>query len=309
MSSDPVIGIDLGGTHMQVGVVHPDGRLLGRSACHTEAQGGFDAVIATIAAQCHAACDEAGIPIGSVAAAGLAAPGAADAGRGIVLNAPNLGWDDAPAADALVAALGRPVVLDNDVNAAALAEAKLGAGRGFDDMLAVWIGTGIGGGLVFGGRVFHGPRFTAGEIGHVIFDPNGAEGRRKLEHLASRTAISRDIAERAGHGKTLTSREIAGAYDAADPVVREVVDAAARLIGIAVANAATLLSLHRVVLGGGLVESLGSVLCPAVQAAAREHVFPEELRGIDVVPTALGPDAGLLGAAMLARQRLADAKN
>ncbi|MEN1705253.1 MAG: ROK family protein, partial [Planctomycetota bacterium] len=137
----PVIGIDLGGTHMQVGVVSSTGVLLGRSRCHTDAQEGFDAVIATIAEQCRAACDDAAVSLDAIAGAGLAAPGAVDPGRGLVLRAPNIGWDDAPAAAALEKSIGRPVFLDNDVNAAALAEATLGAGRGHADMLAVWVGT------------------------------------------------------------------------------------------------------------------------------------------------------------------------
>jgi glucokinase len=304
-TTDPVIGIDLGGTHMQVGVVGPDGKLLGRSACHTHAERGFDAVIATIGEQCREACAAASLSLPDIGAVGLAAPGAVDPGRGIVLRAPNMGWDDVKAADALVANLGRPVMLDNDVNAAALAEAKLGAGKGFDDLLAVWIGTGIGGGLIFDGKVFHGPRFTAGEIGHVIMDPDAPEGRRKLEHIASRTAISRDIAEATGATETMGSSKIAEAYVGGDEAVRGVVDRAARTIGIAIANVATVLSLHRVIVGGGLVETLGRSFVGPIQASVREHVFPEELRGIEVVATQLGPDAGLLGAVMLARERRA----
>ncbi len=306
MSTAPVIGIDLGGTHMQVGVVSAAGELIGRSQCHTEASEGFDAVIATIAGQCQAACEAASVSMDDIAAAGLAAPGAADPARGLVLNAPNLGWDDAPAASALGKAIGRPVMLDNDVNAAALAEAKLGAGRGFDDLMAVWVGTGIGGGVIFGGRVFHGPGFTAGEIGHVIMDIDGGKGQRKLEHLASRAAISREIAAKAGHTETMTARAIAEAYSDGDWVVREVVDRAAVRIGVAIANVATVLSLSRVVLGGGLIESMRDAFVGPVEQSVRDHIFPEELRSIEVVPTDLGPDAGLMGAAMLARQRIAE---
>ena len=304
MSAAPVIGIDLGGTHMQIGVVDAAGALLGRSRCHTPAAAGFEAVIATIAEQCRAACDAASVPLDDIAAAGLAAPGAVDPGRGLVLRAPNIGWDDAPAAEALATAIGRPVFLDNDVNAAALAEAKLGAGRGHDDMLAVWIGTGIGGGLIFGGRVFHGPLFTAGEIGHVILDIDAPEGQRKLEHLASRTAIGAAIASRQGLAAPPTSEHIAEAYAKGDAVVREVIDRAALRIGVAIANAATVLSLGRVVLGGGLIETMGASFVAPVERAVRAHIFPEELQTIEVVGTQLGPDAGLLGAAMLARQQL-----
>ncbi|MEM7622700.1 MAG: ROK family protein [Planctomycetota bacterium] len=304
MRTAPVIGIDLGGTHMQVGVVGSAGELLGRSRCHTEATEGFGAVIATIAEQCQAACAAASVSLDEIAAAGLAAPGAVDPGRGLVLRAPNIGWDDAPAAAELEKHIGRPVFLDNDVNAAALAEAKLGAGRGHDDMLAVWVGTGIGGGLIFGGRVFHGPLFTAGEIGHVIQEVDAPEGKRKLEHLASRTAISAAIVARASLDAPPTSAAIAAAYAEGDSVVREVVDRAAQRIGVAIANVATVLSLGKVVLGGGLIETMGDAFVGPIEASVREHVFPEELRVIEVTGTELGPDAGLMGAAMLARQQL-----
>ncbi|MEL7483058.1 MAG: ROK family protein [Planctomycetota bacterium] len=304
MTAAPVIGIDLGGTHMQVGVVDSAGTLLGRSRCHTEAGRGFEAVVGTIAEQCRAACDDASVSLGDIAAAGLAAPGAVDPGRGLVLRAVNLGWDDAPAAEALTRAIGRPVYLDNDVNAAALAEAKLGAGRGHNDQLAVWVGTGIGGGLILGGRVFHGPLFTAGEIGHVIQDIDGAADQRELEHLASRTAISAAIVDGSGLDKPPTSAEMAEAYAAGDEVVRQVIDRAALRIGVAIANVATVLSLGRVVLGGGLVETMGDAFVEPVQRSVREHIFPEELRTIEVVGTQLGSDAGLKGAAMLARQQL-----
>ncbi|MEL6904773.1 MAG: ROK family protein [Planctomycetota bacterium] len=304
MTAAPVIGIDLGGTHMQVGVVSSTGVLLGRSRCHTDAHEGFGAVIATIAEQCRAACDDAAVSLDTIAGAGLAAPGAVDPGRGLVLRAPNMGWDDAPAAASLEKAIGRPVFLDNDVNAAALAEATLGAGRGHADMLAVWVGTGIGGGLIFGGRVFHGPLFTAGEIGHVIQEIDAPEGKRKLEHLASRTAISNAIAERSGLDTPPTSGAIAQAYADGDAVVREVVDGAANRIGVAIANVATVLSLGKVVLGGGLIETMGEAFVGPVERSVREHIFPEELRTIEVSATQLGPDAGLMGAAMLARQQL-----
>lgn len=313
MHHAPTIGIDLGGTHMQIGVVDPVGRILGRAFGHTDAAGGFDAVAAQIITRTAEACAAAGIAPRDAHAAGLAAPGAVDHARGLVINAPNLGWSNLDAASPLRDALGIRVVLDNDVNAAVLAEHTLGAGRGCDHLLGVWIGTGVGGGLILGGRIYEGAAFTAGEIGHIIADYRGQPGRRELEHLASRTAIARDIAERVRAGETsvladpvsrgqpLTTALITQALDRGDLVVEHVLAEAAAILGVAVANAATLLSFQRVILGGGLVEALGVRLTDRVQAAARAAVWPETLRALEVVPTTLGPDAGLLGAAMLAR--------
>lgn len=313
MRHAPTIGIDLGGTHMQIGVVDADGRILGRAFGHTDAAGGFDAVAAQIIQRTVEACAAAGIAPRDAGAAGLAAPGAVDHARGVVINAPNLGWSNLDAARPLRDALGIRVLLDNDVNAAVIAEHTLGAGRGCDDLLGVWIGTGVGGGLILSGRIYEGAAFTAGEIGHIIADYRGQPGRRELEHLASRTAIARDIAERVragepsvladpvSRGQPLTSALITQALDRGDALVGRVLADAADVLGVAVANAATLLSFRRVVLGGGLVEALGVRLTGRVQTAARAAVWPETLRSLEVVPTALGPDAGLLGAAMLAR--------
>jgi glucokinase len=313
-----VIGIDLGGTHMQVGVVDPAGTLIARQGGGTDAEGGFDAIAGQIEQRCRQAAREAGVDLESIAAVGLAAPGAVDPGRGVVLNAPNLRWSNLAAASLLRDRLGVPVLLDNDVNAAVLAEYRLGSCRGEADLLGVWVGTGVGGGLIFGGRVYHGPLFTAGEIGHIIADAKGVEGRRELEHLASRSAISRDIAERVrsgersllseavSRGQPITAEQITSALDRGDAVVSQVLEQAALVLGVAIGNLVTVLSLRRVVLGGGLVEKLGVRLTGPVQAAARAAAWPEALRGLEVVPTKLGPDAGLLGAAMIARERLGE---
>lgn len=308
------VGVDLGGTHMQVGVVNAACEIVGRAGTKTEAARGPAAILDTIAEQVRLALDRAGLKRAD--AVGLAAPGAVDPERGIVLNAPNLKWDDLPAAEELQRRLDMPVVLDNDVNAAAFAEQRLGAGKGCNDLLGLWIGTGIGGGLVLRGEVYHGPRRTAGEIGHVIIDPSNPKGRRELEHQCSRTAISRDIREAIEAGEpsalaeiiaqtgTCNSAQIASALTQGDALALRVVNEAGEKIGRVLGTMVTMLSLERIVVGGGLVEEAGAFIVEPIQRATRETAWPEELRSVEVRATVLGPNAGLLGAALLSAARL-----
>lgn len=308
------VGIDLGGTHMQVGVVDDACAIVGRAGTKTEAPRGASAILDTIALQVRLALERAGLARAD--AVGLAAPGAVDPERGLVLNAPNLGWDDVPAAAELQRRLDMPVVLDNDVNAAVFAEQRLGAGAGCDDLMGLWIGTGIGGGLVLGGRVYQGPKRTAGEIGHVIIEPGNARGLTELEHQCSRTAIARQIGEAIARGEesslagivreggSCSSAQIAEALAGGDELALRTVTRAGERIGAVLGSVVTLLSLERIVVGGGLVEEAGPFIVEPIQRATRATCWPEELRGVEVRATALGSNAGLLGAALLASGRI-----
>jgi glucokinase len=322
-----VIGIDLGGTNMQVGVVDGRNRLLGRAGKKTKAREGAAAVIDRIAAAVKLACDDAGVTMKSIAAVGIAAPGAMDMPRGIVLEAPNLRWNDFPLRDVLRRRLRRPVVLENDVNGAVWGEYCLGAARPSrsksaarhrnDDVLGVWVGTGVGGGLVFGGQLFHGSYFTAGEVGWCTLFPGGKKGRRTVEDFCSRTGMSRTILERIkrfpksklldeteGTGEVTGSKQLARAYRAHDRLAMEVVNEAAHLLGIAIANYVTVLSVGTVVIGGGVTEALGKPYLDRISRSFRAHVFPRRCADARLVMTKLKDDAGVLGAAMLARASL-----
>jgi len=189
-SKQPVAGIDLGGTNMQIGVVDGDGAVIGRSRKKTQALEGRAKVIERIVEGANNACEQAGLTLKQTAGLGIGAPGAIDPHRGVVLEAVNLRWNDVALADILGDKLGIPVIVDNDVNVAIYGEWKMGAGRGVNDMLGVWIGTGIGGGLILNDRLYEGALFTAGEIGHTIFYPGAPLGSRSLEENCSRTAVA-----------------------------------------------------------------------------------------------------------------------
>ena len=328
MANSPlVVGIDLGGTNMQIGVVDARHRLIGRSGKKTKAREGAEAVIERIVRGVHEACEDAGVQIADLDGVGIAAPGAIDIPRGIVLEAPNLRWYDYPLRDVLRKKFKRPVVVDNDVNGAVWGEFCLGAARPHDhhpaselcsgDVLGVWVGTGVGGGLVINGQLFHGEFFTAGEVGQTVLFPDGKKGRRTMEDFCSRTGMARTIALRLkdhpksilhkiteGTGKITGSKQLAKAYRAGDRLTREVVHEAAHLLGIAIANFITVLSVDTVVLGGGVTEALGKPYLHRIQKSFRKDVFPKRCADARLLMTELKDDAGIFGAALLARAEL-----
>lgn len=343
-SSKFLVGVDLGGTNINVGLVDDSGAMLLESRVNkkTQAVQGVATVIDRIADAVRESCDAANIAPRSVRAIGVGAAGAVDTSRGVVLKGGNIGFTNVPLAATLARKLGAPkVVIENDVNAAAYGEWKMGAAVGSADFLAVWIGTGVGGGLVLNNRMYSGGFFTAGEIGHMTLIPGAPTGRRTLEENCSRTAISerllalissghpsalREMVERekkdllkkaeddlAKKGKLswqfetnkiLRSRAIAEAYRRHDPLTVRVVNEAAGMLGMAIGGVVTLLSLPRIVLGGGFTEALGEPWVREVRKAVRESVFPAECRHVEVVGTMLNDRAGIVGAALMARDSL-----
>lgn len=313
------IGIDLGGTNMAVGVVDRKGRLVGRAKKKTKAAEGRDAVVSRMVAAMEEACADAGTALDQVRIVGVGAPGPVDYGKGVVITAGNLGWKNVALGDLLEKRSGVRTVVDNDVNVAAWGEATIGAGEGRESLLAVWVGTGVGAGLVLGGQVWRGDLHTAGELGQTIAFPGGQPGSTTVEEFCSRTGIVRSIVTRLGfypdsafhkalerhraEGKNgpIGSSALAECYRGGDEVTCLVVNASAELLGTAIANCITLLSIRTVVLGGGVTEALGKPYLERVAAAAAARVFPGAIGPkVDVRMTALKDEAGVLGAAMLA---------
>ncbi|MEM6749711.1 MAG: ROK family protein [Planctomycetota bacterium] len=310
------LGIDLGGTNMQCGVCRGH-EVLARDGAKTKAEEGRDDVLSRMVELIDRVCEEAGVKRGDVSGLGIGAPGAIDVHKGVMLKGGNIGWSDFPLRDALSELTGMPVTVDNDVNVAAWGEQQAGAGRGHDDLIAIWVGTGIGGGLVLNGSLYHGSRSTAGEIGFTVLNADGVLGRRYFEHLASRTSVVHHLQRMlmANHesvvpelvdGKLskVRSKVLGKAVAAEDPLTREVISIAARYVGVGAANAVTLLSLPCVVLGGGLTEAVGDFFVDAVRESFKANVFPHHLQSCKIVASELEDDAGVIGAALLARERL-----
>lgn len=313
----PIVGVDLGGTNIQIGVVGSDFKVLARAKRKTKADEGSSAVIQRIADGIAEACAEAKLKVSDCAAVGIGAPGVIEPGSGIVLEAVNLRWNEVPLAALMTKKTGIPTTLDNDVNSAIYGENKLGAGENSRDLLGVWLGTGVGGGLILNGALYHGSFFSAGEIGHTIIYPGNPLGARTLEDYCARSSVVDRIVRlvRSNHKSNLIelaggdlddvrSKTLAKSYESGDPLTVEVIDETAALLGTVIAGTVTLLSLPRVVLGGGLSEAMGQPFVDKVKKAVREHVFPSKAQAVKVVGTKLCDDAGVLGAALLASERL-----
>jgi glucokinase len=304
-----VAGIDLGGTKIQA-VVLDGARVVADRKRATPATGGAD-----IAASIAEMVIEMG---GDVTGIGIGAPGVIDQARGAVLRAPNLAIDSSvPLTDLVADATGLPrgkVVLDNDVNVGTLAELRLGAAVGARDALCVFVGTGVGGGLVLDGELRRGPRGLTGEIGHVVVHDGGRRcgcgglghleanaGRRCLEEAAraaSDGGRETALVQIAGDGR-MKSSVFAKALAAGDAVARELLDEAIEALGAALASAVALVDLDLIVLGGGLAGKLGDPFVAAVEAAVKRRLFVPTLP-LRVVPAALGDLGGAMGAALLA---------
>jgi glucokinase len=314
----PFVGIDLGGTNMQIGVVSPELKVLSQAKKKTKADEGLERVLDRIVDGIAEACAAAGITPSTLGGIGIGAPGAIDPHKGMVLEAVNLRWKNEPVAQLLTKRTKVATYLDNDVNVAVYGENRLGAGKESRFMLGVWVGTGIGAGLILNGELYYGHFFTAGELGHTIALPNNQPGGRSLEHNCSRTAVvenivrmirsNRDSSLRGqieeGGAEKIKSRSVAEAYREGDSLTVEVVDHSADLLGIAVAGQITMLSLERVVLGGGLVEAVGKPYVERVRAAVEKFAFPDACKQCKIVASELEDRAGILGAAMLAMEKL-----
>lgn len=309
------IGIDLGGTNIQVGIVAPDGEVLARAKAKTQALEGQQAVLDRVASTARNAVERAELSIKDIDCCGMGVPGPLNPQTGVVFEAVNLRWENAPVAAEIRERLGVPVTLENDVNAAAWGEFNHGAGRGATNLVAAWLGTGVGGAFILNKAMFYGSNFTAGEIGHMLIDPYAAPGNRTLEHNCSRSAAADRLlrlvnanehsvlSEFVGE-KQLRSKNIAKAYHAEDPLTLEVIADLGQRLGLHLGSLVTALSLDRIVLGGGLTEAVGQPLVDIVRKAARKAAFPDVCKQVEVVASELEDDAGVIGAALLARAAL-----
>jgi glucokinase len=283
------LGLDLGGTNIKAAVVDSALGVLATDISPTSAGDGETVVLERVASLGRAVVAR----FGELVSAGLALPGHFDAGSGTGSLLPNLlgDWAGRPIAGPVGESLGLPVTLVNDVRALTLAELRLGAGRGAQDLVCVALGTGVGGGVVIGGRLHLGLGH-AGEIGHTTVDPDGplcgCGNRGCLDRVASAESIA------AAAGRASVAEAAAAARDC-DPVARAAFERAGEYVGRVLAGAVVLLWPERVVVGGGVADA-GELLLAPVRAELRRRaaVAPE----IPVVPAELGPHAGAVGAAL-----------
>lgn len=313
------VGVDLGGTNVHTLVVDANAEPIGSAKLKTPVNGDHLGVIDVIETSVRDACEEADVPLEDVDAIGVGTPGVViDGTVGGASNVP--GWSQRfSLGDMLRDRLKRPIRVANDVTASAVGEHRQGAGVGFDNLLVVFVGTGVGAGLVLGGQPYEG-NGGAGEFGHMVVTREGAIcpcGRRGcIEAYAGRGAMERaaerarslgqdtilfEVMERKGKHRP-TSGVFAQALADGDELVADLLGEGLRALGAGVASAVNLLDVEAVVLGGGLADKLGDWYRIRLEAAMRPHLFlqPPTLK---LVPAALGDDAGAMGAALLGREQ------
>jgi glucokinase len=310
-------GIDLGGTKIQTVVVDGDGKLRGEARQATPTAGGPDDVARAMEDALREAASAAGVKPEELTGIGVGSPGDAEESTGVVSGARNLpGWEGSfPLGETLSAALGTKVRIGNDVQVAVEGEYRLGAGRGYDSVLGVWWGTGVGGGIILGGRPWLG-RGAAGEIGHTVVKRNGARcpcGRRGcLEAYAGRAAMEArarselaagvdtdlfKIMEKRGKDR-LTSSVWEHALREEDPLTESLLRRAVRYLGTGIASAVNLLDVEAVVLGGGLGARFGDRFIDHLTKEMHKHLFVDE-RPPRVLVAELGDLGGAIGASLL----------
>lgn len=313
------VGVDLGGTKILAAVFNPAMKCLGKSKRRTKAERGAQAVIDRIAGCVLDAIDECDLDPKKCLGVGIGAPGAVDFDAGKVIFAPNLQWRDLLLKKELENRLKMPVFLDNDCNVCALGVFDQELARKPASLIGMFVGTGIGGGIILHGKPYSGIGHTAGEIGHMVIRVDGPKcgcGRKGcLEALGSRTAMFKRIqsAVKAGEKTALLdivngdlsklkSSHLAKAVKKGDKLVKKTLDEAARYIGIGAANLINAFNPEYFVLGGGVISALADEMVAPILQTAREYTFPGAERGLHFVASRLGDDAGIAGAAVLARQ-------
>ncbi len=312
------LGVDVGGTKILAALAKASGRILARFRRATPRRGARADTVAAVADAVDGALAKGGVDPGAVGAAGLAVPGVVDA-DGEVAFSPNTNLAGARIAGDLRRRFGFPVAIGNDVNCGALGEAWLGSAGWADSAVGVFVGTGIGGGIIVDGRLLRGRRGAAGEIGHMLVAPGGpvcgCGATGCLEAVASRTAIERDIRQALADGRATVLAELPGArrkpiksgllrkaLQRGDAVVAEVMTRAAEALGRACVSLRHLLDPDVIVLGGGVIEACEDFVMPVVERAAAADTLTGPGPAAKIVVSALGDDAVVLGAVAMAQR-------
>jgi glucokinase len=315
------LGFDLGGTKMMATVFDKDFNIVAYRRKKTKDAKGSKGVLARIVETVEEALQAAHLDHKHLSGIGIGSPGWLDLDRGVILYAPNLGLRNVPLKKELTKDFGCPVVVANDVDAGTYGEYRFGAGQGVRCLVGVFPGTGIGGGMVYEGKLFRGSIGSCLEIGHIHMQPKGRLcgcGRRGcLETVASRLAIAAEAGAAAYRGEAPHLLELAGtdvagirsgalasAIKAGDHVIEEIVTHSAKDLGIAIGSVVNLLAPDMVVLGGGLVEAMPGLYVQEVRASIKKQALRPYTKSLKVVVAKLGDDAVVMGAAALAAEHV-----
>lgn len=314
------VGVDFGGTKISAGIVDlQTGRLIAESKKKTrQLQHGED-IIKRLVAVIDETFSEANIQVKEAKGIGIGVAGMVDRQRGVLLAAANIGVSDIALAEPINRHYGIPCLISNDVQAATLGELVFGAGRNCDNLVCVFVGTGIGGSIVEGGRLHLGASETAGELGHTVIVPNGKEcgcgSAGCLETYASRTAIAKAVVAGLQGGANsvvrdkidmskgiLRSKAIAHALSEDDELVTRCVTEAAQFLAIGLANVVNFYNPKRLVLGGGLIEA-SELYFKIAERETHRRALRIPSRHLEIMRAELGDYAGIIGSALLTRSQ------
>ena len=308
------LGIDLGGTRLDAGIMNSSGNLIARIRCQTEAQKGPKSVIDKIKFVIKSLIEQQVSQKHDIAGIGIGVPGFIDADNGKIITLTNLaGWDDMPLSDIIKNTFKLPVKIDNDANAAAYGEYLFGSGRDTNNFFYMTVSTGIGGGMIISGKPYHGANYGAAEIGHIVIDINGEKcncgNYGCFEAMASGTAMANFAKKHIGMGEIsiinkLTSNGHIKAehiFDAAkkgDNLANKLIDKEALYLGIGISNVIAMYNPDRIAVGGG-VSNQWDILYPKIAKEVENRALKHNLKSCDIIKAELGPNAGVIGAAAL----------
>lgn len=310
--NDYAVGVDLGGTKVATALVRRDGLVVDQVIEPTQKEKGFENVIDRMGASIRAMLKRTDSPASGI---GVGAAGSTDSQQGVVVAASNLGWENAPLRDMLCERIGdewrERIWVDKDTNAAVLGEMMYGAGRGSEHIFYVTVGTGIGGGMILDGSIYHGASDGASDFGHLVLDPDGIVcgcGKRGcVETLASGVAIARMAREalNAPDSTTIltgldpgliTAHDVTVAAKNGDQLAKEIFTQAGYWLGRALAYYVDLNNPERIIIGGGVMGA-GDLLLEPVRQTTYKFALPNNAAAAQIIPAGLGSDSGVIGAA------------
>jgi glucokinase len=320
LKRDYVISVDMGGTKILAAAINSHDGIIARVKKETPPGNNKQKYLQSLAEIVEAVVNKLHLHQSNVKAVCLGVPGSVNPYTGIINLAPNLRLKNFNIGEGLHGLIPYPVLIENDVNLGALGIKEFGAGKNAKNMLVVFIGTGIGGGLIFNEKIYRGSNFVAGEIGHMVVEQDGplcgCGNRGCFEAVASRTAIVKNIEKDIKSGKKsilsgfvknkerIKSKALAQAVEEKDPVAVKRISEASKTIGVMLAGVFNLLNVDMIVLGGGVIEAVGKFMLPRIKKSFNENVMSGSAKGLKIIASKLADDAALYGGIPLADEFL-----
>ena len=321
MRKKHIIGVDVGGTNVKIGIISLSGKIYKKKVFSTKAFSTKDRLIKALITGIKAIMAEGGLRNKDILGIGIGTPGLIDSNRGIIHYLVNIrGFKKVPLKKIIEKKCKIPTFLDNDVNIMCLGELYYGGAKGLKDVVCLTLGTGVGGGIAIDGRLYRGASLSAGEIGHTIINEEGpfcgCGNYGCVEAYVGNAAIVKDALRRVRKNKKtliyksvdgdlskITPKVISQAAKKGDRIAKEVLKDTGRHLGVALASVVNILNPEKIIIGGGVAEA-GGILFEAIRASVKKRAMKVPSRAVQIVKTKFGKDAGLIGAAALVKEKL-----